>query len=298
MRIESLYEEFLIYLNVERNCSPLTVEAYGADLKTLKRALAELDVTAEVEAIDRRVVRHYVVWMREQGLSAATVARKINSLRSFWNYLLDNELTETNPLRGAVIPKQARRLPGHLSAEECLELIAAAAGQDSRFLSCRDRALLSFLLFTGARRGEVLNLEWSHVDLRQHTVRFVAAKGAKTRVVPLAEDVVRALGEWMDIRPECAHDCVFTTQWGARLGKRGIPAALRRAMRAAGISKPEVTVHTLRHSFACLMLRNGADLSCIQKMLGHTRLDTTGIYLDATAEDLRDAVAKHPLSSR
>ena len=88
---------------------------------------------------------------------------------------------------------------------------------------------------------------------------------------------------------------MFTTQSGARIGKRGVGTALGRALEAAGIDKPDVTLHKLRHTFACLLLRNGADLNCLQRMLGHTRLDTTGVYLQATAEDLREAMDRHPL---
>jgi site-specific recombinase XerD len=110
-------------------------------------------------------------------------------------------------------------------------------------------------------------------------------------------EAAAALREWHEARPECEHDCVFTTQWGARLGRRGIGSAVRRALAGAGIEKPGMALHTLRHSFACLMVRNGADLSCLQRMLGHSRLDTTGVYLDATAEDLREAIGRHPLAS-
>jgi integrase/recombinase XerC len=97
MRIESLYEEFLTYLAVERDCSPLTVAAYRSDAVTLKKALGDLGIAHEIQAIDRQVIRRYVVWMKDRGMSAATIGRKINSLRSFWNYLLDNDLAEYCP---------------------------------------------------------------------------------------------------------------------------------------------------------------------------------------------------------
>ena len=140
-----------------------------------------------------------------------------------------------------------------------------------------------------------MNLTWRDADLGNGTVRFVGAKGDRTRVVPLAEAAVCALEEWRRLRPRCDHDHVFTTQWGARLGRRGIRTALERALEGAGIDRAGMTPHKLRHSFACLMVRNGADLSCLQRMLGHTRLDTTGVYLQATAEDLREAIGRHPL---
>lgn len=294
MRIEPLYEEFLTYLAVERNCAKLTVEAYQSDSRMFLRFLEELGSGPDVEAVTKHVLRQYVVRLRERGLQPATVARRIHSLRSFWNYLWDCEYTDVNPFRRLTLPKQSRKLPTYLSEDDSRRLIEAAGGQPSAFLACRDRAILVFMLFTGARRSEVLGLTWDAVDLDQLTVRFVGAKGDKTRAVPLAEPAAAALREWAAIRPNCQHRHVFTTQWGARMGKRGLCTTLDRALLAAGIGAT-VTPHKLRHSFACMMLRNGADLNCLQRMLGHTRLDTTGVYLQATAEDLREAMARHPL---
>ncbi|NSW58639.1 MAG: tyrosine-type recombinase/integrase [Armatimonadetes bacterium] len=294
MRIEPLYEEFLTYLAVERNCAKLTVEAYQSDGRMFLRFLEELGSGPDVEAVTKHVLRQYVVWLRERGLQPATVARRIHSLRSFWNYLWDCEYTDDNPFRKLTLPKQSRKLPTYLPEDDCRRLIDAAGEQASAFLSCRDRAILVFMLFTGARRSEVLGLTWDAVDLEELTVRFVGAKGDKSRAVPLAEPAAEALREWAAVRPNCQHRYVFTTQWGARLGKRGLCTTLDRALRAADIDT-SVTPHKLRHSFACMMLRNGADLNCLQRMLGHTRLDTTGVYLQATAEDLREAMARHPL---
>lgn len=296
MRIEPLYEEFLTYLSVERNCSPLTVTAYESDGRLFLESLSDQGVVPEIESVDRLVVRQYIVWLRNRGLKPSSVARRIHSLRSFWNYLWDSDYTDTNPFRKLTLPKQSRALPVYLSEEECRRLLEAAGNQPCSFLVGRDRAVLTLMIFTGARRSEVLELTWSNVDLDQGTVRFVGAKGDKTRVVPLALDAAGLLREWRELRPQCDHGYVFTTQWGARLGKRGLNSALHRALAGSGIEKDNVTLHKLRHSFACLLLANGADLHCLQAMLGHTRLDTTGIYLHATAENLREAMGKHPLS--
>ena len=297
MQIQTAYQEFLAYLAVERNCSPLTISAYRSDCRLFLEALAAEGAPAEVEAVDKRVIRQYIVWLRNRGLKPSSVTRRIHSLRSFWNYLWDSEYTDSNPFRKLTLPKQSRSLPVYLSDDECRSLVVGAGQQKSPFLACRDKALLMFMLFTGARRGEVLGLTWREIGLEQRTVRFVAAKGDKTRVLPLADEAAFALEEWRTIRPPCDHEYVFATQWGARLGRRGITSALRRAMLTAGIDKPGTTPHKLRHSFACMLLKNGADLNCLQRMLGHTRLDTTGIYLAATAEDLREAMDRHPMGS-
>ena len=172
--------------------------------------------------------------------------------------------------------------------------MAAAAAQKSDFHARRDKAILSLLLFTGARRSELLNLQWDDLDTQGQTVRFVGAKGDKTRVVPMAPQLLSDLLGWQEIRPLCSHRHVSTSKSGSPLGKRGLRAALIPALEAAGIDKPGVITHKLRHTFACMMLRCGADLSCLQRMMGHSRLDTTGIYLSATAADLKELWAGIP----
>jgi integrase/recombinase XerC len=295
MELQPLYEEFLTYLAVERNCSPLTISAYRDDARSLCRYLEAEGVSPNAGSITRLVVRGYVAWLRARGLSPTTVARRIHSLRSFWNYLWDSDYTDTNPFRKISLPKQSRALPVYLSVEEAQSLVAAAATQEHEFYARRDKAIVTFLLFTGARRSELLNLTWDDVDLQGKTVRFVGAKGDKTRAVPLADQSLGDLLEWQALRPSCNHRNVFTSRSGARLGKRGLKTAITRALQGSGIDKQGVTTHKLRHTFACMMLRGGADLSCLQRMMGHSRLDTTGIYLSATAEDLRQAMALHPL---
>lgn len=186
MQIQPLYEEFLTYLSVERNGAKLTVDAYRSDCRVFLQFLELQGVSPTVESVSRQVLRQYIVSLRTRGLQPATVARRIHSLRSFWNSLWESEYTDSNPFRKLTLPKQSRNLPVYLSEEECRLVLEAAQVQRSAFLSCRDHALLTFLLFTGARRSEVLNLTWSDVDLAQRTVRFVAAKGDRTRVLPLA----------------------------------------------------------------------------------------------------------------
>jgi site-specific recombinase XerD len=123
-------------------------------------------------------------------------------------------------------------------------------------------------------------------------------KGRQTRVIPMIAELRDALGDWLEIRRKCSHDFVLTTQSGVRMGKRGLTSALDRALKTAGIGKPGITLHKLRHSFACMLLQNGCDLLSLSTMLGHTRLDTTAIYLEATVEHLRTAIGRHPLAQR
>ena len=155
---------------------------------------------------------------------------------------------------------------------------------------------MATLVFTGVRRSEVLDLRIPSLDFVDSKIVVERGKGKKTRVIPMVAQLQDALQDWLEIRPRCGHSFAFTTQSGGRMGKRGLMSALHRALNAAGIAKPGITLHKLRHSFACMLLQNGCDLFSLSTMLGHSRLDTTAIYLEATVEHLRSAIGHHPLA--
>jgi len=296
MRLDELHNEFLSYLEVERNCSPSTIATYGYSFRTFLRFLSHHGLAPTLDNIDRSVARRYVVWLHSRGLKPATVALRLNSLRSFWNYLRESEYTQTDPFFRIFLRKRAGRTPSHLTLDEAERLLAAAEQQEDLFNAFRDTAVLTVMLYTGVRRNELLALTLDDLDLAGGTVRIASGKGGKSRVLPLLPPACTAVADWLELRPACEHERVFTSKWGAPLSKNGLASLLKRALGASGITKSGVTLHSLRHTFACLMLQSGCDLYSLQRMLGHSRLDTTAGYLHATAEDLRAAAAKHPLN--
>ena len=120
-------------------------------------------------------------------------------------------------------------------------------------------------------------------------------KGGRARSVPLVADAVQAVDDWLEFRPECGHDYLFATTHGNRIYATRLQIIWKRVLRDSGITRPAVSLHTLRHSAATLLLQNGVDLVSIQQILGHTRLDTTAVYLHVGGTELRKAVAAHPL---
>jgi site-specific recombinase XerD len=292
MRIEPLYEEFLTYLEVERDSSPLTITSYRSDGKLFVASLGHLGVEPQIDAVSGHVVRRYLAYLSRRGQKPASIARKLCSLRSFWRYLRDSDYTQSDPFVRISAPSKERALPNYLSAQECAALLDAAERQRSIFLAFRDKAALATLIFTGLRRGEILGLRVAALDFADNKVVVRRGKGKKSRVVPMVAQLRQPLEDWLEVRPACGHDFVFTTQSGVRMGKRGLMTALGRALATAGIDKPGITLHKLRHSFACMLLQNGCDLFSLSTMLGHTRLDTTAIYLEATVEHLRSAIGR------
>jgi site-specific recombinase XerD len=182
-----------------------------------------------------------------------------------------------------------------LTVEELELLLRAAGDHRDPIVAARDHAIISVLVFTGMRRGELLALRLTDVCAATQTMHIRNGKGGKGRVIPLAEEVLGPLARWLEVRPGGRTDALFTTTQGNRIHPTRLQIIWRRVLRDSGITRDGVSLHTLRHSFATLLLRNGADLVTIQELLGHTRLDTTAVYLHLAGDDTRRGILKHPL---
>ena len=297
MDMNSLAQDFVIYLEAERGCSPLTGRAYRSDLRQFVDFLATREHPTAPDLITTPMVREWIVAMSRAGLNPRTIARHIHARRSFWHYLLDVGAVANDPLRRVSTPKFTQHLPTYLSTQELEALLDAAQRQRTALCAFRDRAMLSVLVFTGMRRGELLALRTGDADLSARTVRIQKGKGRKARIVPLLPRVCEALNDWLEFRPVCRHGCLFTTSRGNRIHPSRMQVIWKRTLKASGITRPGVSLHTLRHSAATLMLQNGVDLVCIQQLLGHARLDTTAIYLHVELASLRAAMEAHPLAT-
>jgi site-specific recombinase XerD len=295
MLIASVVEEFLTYLEAENGCSALTVRAYRSDLRQFLSFLAEQGLTPEVEAIDVGVLRQYLVAMTVAGLKPSTRSRRLAALRSLWSYLVDSGIATTNPCRRLRLPRKPRPAPSCLTAEECVRLLQATDRSHYDALAFRDRAILTLLLFTGLRRGELLSLSVHDVDLDARMLRVVRGKGGRSRTVPLREVAVQAVSDWLEFRPACRHAVLFTSRTGKALRANDLQRMFRRVLAQAGIERPGITLHKLRHTFATMLLRQGVSVAVLQRLLGHASLEMTAVYLDVTAEDLREAVSRHPM---
>jgi site-specific recombinase XerD len=153
------------------------------------------------------------------------------------------------------------------------------------------------LLFCGLRRQELLDLRLRDVDLRSRWLKVSNGKGQKGRSVPLVPEAAAALNDWIEFRPEVDHDYLFSGIGGKRLGKNGLIGIFNRVGEEAGVLRKGVSLHTLRHTFASLLVQYGCDLMSIKEALGHADLSTTSIYLHLDAAHLQDGLARHPLSA-
>lgn len=282
--LDDRIQQFLDNLAVRR--SPHTVRSYGSDLAQLSAFLnGEFD-------LEPRRLRLY---LRKFGTSPVTRARKLSTLRSFVRYLKQAGHLQNDPTESLEAPIRRRRLPKALSLEQATELLdQPERGSHPR----RDRAILELMYAAGLRASEVVSANLDDLDLAESAL-LVIGKGDKQRLTFFGSVCKAAIldytaGERLAIDGERA---LFTNPRGRRLTARTVQNIVKRWAREAGLS-PEVSPHTLRHTFATHLLDNGIDLKSVQQLLGHANLATTQIYTHISIERLKATVQQsHPRST-
>ena len=284
---------FLDYLRVERQYSDDTQKAYRSDINEFERFLIETgdQKTVDITAVDQYDVRVYLSALYEKGDVSRTIARKVSSLRAFYQFLERNEFVASNPFAGVQLKKAGRHLPRYFYEKELNKLFEVVMG-DTSLLGIRNRLLLEILYGTGARVSEVAGLTLGMID-QQARIITITGKGNKTRIVPYGQYAADALAIYLaDARPallaksDTLHDQLFVNQRGQALTTSGIEYILKQLAKKAGLTQV-VSAHMFRHTFATDLLNNGADLRTVQQLLGHSSLSTTQIYTHVTTDALQ-----------
>ncbi|MFZ5596326.1 MAG: tyrosine recombinase XerC [Bacillota bacterium] len=293
-------DNFIHYLESEKNYSPHTVVNYRRDLfhgvDFFAGALGKKDSDLGPSDIDPGLVRSYLGDLFYSGLAKSSISRRLAAWKSFYRYLVREGLVDRNPLKAVSSLKPEKRLPGFLFREECALLVESPGAESP--LGLRDRALLEVLYASGVRVGELVGLDLDHIDLGRGEI-LVTGKGARERIAPLGSYAVEALEAYLNAgRPQLqrknSQRAVFLNFMGGRLTDRGIRGIIRKYASLSGLQS-NISPHTMRHSFATHMLDAGADLRSVQEMLGHKNLSTTQIYTHLTRERLRQVYLKaHP----
>ncbi len=291
-RARQSLEDFFRHLGDERRLSPLTLTHYRRDLFQCVTYCDDAGI-AGWEQLTAAEVRGWVSTLHRRGLSGKSIQRALSALRSFYRYLLREQVVTGNPASGVSAPRSARRLPDTLTADQTARLVALEA-QDP--LAARDRAILELLYSSGLRLSELVNLNIPELDLAAGSVR-VTGKGRKVRDVPVGAKARAALRDWLAVRAQLAganEAAVFVARTGARLGARAVQARLQQWARRQGMEVP-VHPHMLRHSFASHVLESSGDLRAVQEMLGHANISTTQIYTHLDFQHLAGVYDKaHP----
>lgn len=307
--LNQLMQQFVDYLSLEKGYSANTCRAYAHDLDDFlqyfiqNRALpmtgepgAGIDAT-DVEAAGGMILRSYLGSLHKQGLKKTSIARKISSIRSFFNFMERHGVIQQNPAETVLTPKQEKPVPGYLTVDDVFRLLD---GIDTKpLIGKRNRAMLETLYSTGIRVSELVGLNAGDVDFAAKSLR-VLGKGNKERIVPIGEKALDAIDAYQQALAaqkkvtQGGDRALFLNKNMGRLTTRSVARVLDKAAIAAGISVP-VSPHDLRHSFATHMLDAGLDLRMVQELLGHSQLSTTQKYTHVSIDRLMAAYDRaHP----
>ena len=317
-----ILRDFLSYHETVKAHSRRTVDEYFLDLRNFFRYMkqirdpalsdksldeidimdVDLDFAATVTLTDtygymtylsRDRIQHQNSPNSEYGLNAASRARKIATIRSFYNYLTNKmHLLRENPVKDMDSPKLKKTLPKYLTLDESIQLLNAVDGKNQE----RDYCILTLFLNCGLRISELVGLNLS--DIQDDALR-VLGKGNKVRIIYLNDACKDALDRWLAVRrPITGKDqnALFLSSRNERISRSMVHAMVKKRLGEAGIDSTQYSSHKLRHTAATLMLQNGVDVRAVQEVLGHDHLNTTEIYTHIDNESLRVAAKANPLS--
>lgn len=284
---------FKAYLITEKGMSKHSVEAYLHDVYLLKNNCS----TSSPVEIQTKDIEYFLASLYDIGLSNSSQARILSGLKSFYNYLILEQLLTVSPLELIESPKLSRKLPDVLSLEE-IDLILSMLDL-SRPEHVRNKAMIETLYSCGLRVSELISLQSSHIYWNDEIIRVIG-KGNKERLIPIGQSALDSIKTYLSyIRPQWHHypiydDILFLNRRGKPISRVMVFTFLKELVNQAGIHK-DISPHTLRHSFATHLVERGADLRAVQMMLGHSSITTTEIYTHLNQEYLRSSLQKyHP----
>ncbi|MBO4659140.1 MAG: tyrosine recombinase XerD [Prevotella sp.] len=280
------------YLRLQRNFSANTVEAYLADLQKLLTYLNGAGIKPEDVTLED--LRHFAAGLHDIGIGPRSQCRILSGVRSFYRFMLLDGRMEKDPTQLLESPQLGEHLPEVLTTDEIDRMEAAV--DLTKWEGHRNRAIVETLFSCGLRVSELVTLRLSSLYLDEGFIR-VTGKGSKERLVPISQRAITELGFWFDDRCHMdirrgEEDYVFLNRRGSHLTRTMILIIIKRLATEAGITKT-VSPHTLRHSFATVLLEGGADLRAIQAMLGHESIGTTEIYTHIDMTSLRQQILEH-----
>nr|WP_239254812.1 tyrosine recombinase XerC [Listeria ilorinensis] len=289
-------QAFMDYLMNERNYSVNTALAYKQDILDFQTFLNQQAI-AGFRAVTFMDVRLYLTELKKEKYARTSVARKLSSLRSFYTFMLRENLVGTNPFTSVSHAKNQLRLPKFFYSEE-MEALFQVVYQDDEALTMRDRVMLELLYGTGIRVSECAGVRLSDIDKTYQAI-LIRGKGNKERYVPYGaflEDAITAyLGggrKKLMTAYHKEHDVLLVNHYGDPLTTRGIRYCLTKIIDEAALTR-KIYPHMLRHTFATDLLNNGADMRTVQELLGHASLSSTQIYTHVTKEHLKATYMKH-----
>lgn len=298
MLLKDGLSEYRQYLIVEKGLSKNTIMAYLNDLNRFSDYLKDIHQINKIEDISKEHIRLYLKELSKSN-SAASITRKLVSLRMFFTFLMKEKIIDVNIMSNFDLPKVDKKLPTVLSIQEMQEILDSIVIDDH--LSSRNRCMLELMYATGLRVSELINLNVGSVNIYMGYIKVIG-KGDKERIVPIGDIARKTLDEYLNyyrekfIKKESS--LLFFNNHGNKLSREEFYIILKQVIKQTSINK-NVSPHTIRHSFATHLLENGADLRSIQELLGHSDISTTTIYTHISNQKIRNEYQQfHPRTKK
>lgn len=289
--------DFINYLKFEKRYSPHTITAYTKDLDQFDSFLISEYEVLNANEVSYQMVRSWIVGLIELNISARSVNRKLSTLKSYFKYLVREELINENPMPKVQSPKTSKKLPVFVDRES-METLFSEDIFSNDFDGRRNRLIIEMFYMTGIRLSELINLKNSDIDFYQQSIK-VLGKRNKERIVPISAELIDSIKNYIEIRDKNVevleqNDYFYVTIKGKKLYEKLAYHIVNLYLGKVSTLQKK-SPHVLRHTFATHMLNNGADLNAIKEILGHSNLAATQVYTHNTIEKLKNIYKQaHP----
>ena len=285
-------EDFLRYLEAERDASPLTVSTYRDALNDYQQYLQKLETQPRIEDADTDIVRGWVEDMMDRGFKASYTCKNLSAVRSMYRYALKQGIITKDPAYSVRGPKKDKVLPTFLKEQEANDLFDTLQWDMDNIKDVRARTILLLLYTTGIRRAELTAINDQDIDFVSGELK-VTGKRRKQRIIPLGQEIQQELRRYIQMRGE-TEGPLFIDDKGKAINDGQVYHLVHKYLTLVTTQKKR-SPHVLRHSFATAMLNHDAKLGSVQKLLGHASIETTQIYTHLTFEELKRSYNKaHP----
>lgn len=299
------YEKFIQYLKTEKRVSPHTVEAYERDLSQFFAFLEAYEISREKD-IEPVIIRNWQIELIENGVSPRSVSRKLSALKSWYKYLLKQDIVKVNPFLKITNPKISQKLPVYVKEKEMEKLSFLDEEGLSEFEQVRNRLIIELLYSTGMRRAELIGLKERDIDFYNKTIK-VLGKRNKERLIPFGAELERCIKEYQEAKEKkqqelgegqnLLNEYLLITERGQMIYPSLVYRVVTTFLQNTTLEKK--SPHVMRHTFATHLLNNGADINAIKELLGHSSLAATQVYTHNTIEKLKKTYkTAHPRANK
>ena len=284
-------DSYLRFILTEKGLSKNTISSYKRDITNFIIWLNYRKIPLNKSSNDDAEL--FIKSLAKQDQTAASINRKISSLKGFFNHLLSINFIGINPFADVLLQSRQKNIPKSISEEDVVKLLDSP--NQNSFIGKRDKAMLELLYATGMRISELINIEYANFDFERYVVK-VRGKGSKERLIPYGPEAAKALSDYLAFRREnhlkLNSRSLFINSSGKRITRQAFWHRLKKYLMEIGLTE-KISPHTLRHGFATHLLNHGADLRSVQMLLGHSDISTTQIYTHIAKSRLSDMIKKH-----